>query len=276
MRKIVFLLLIAVLVFALYAKRMEIQHRIFVAAANRAGAQALDGPLRVERAFLDRSFKLHLENLSFRLKTDTEPVPLSVASIVSEEPALKAFSKEGLKLKFEGLRPTGELEKSARGTLRVRAGRDWFFETVTQIERLDLGDIDWMDPDHLKGSSGLLSGTTRFYLDMSEHMEFKLEAEVPEPGGMLQAKLFSALLPYLPNLPNKARITALAQTAELVPYKLAFLRADLVETNRLKIFLHLLIPDYNLDLNLNLEVKTDEEKPFTKIAPVLGLFRVHT
>ena len=56
-----------------------------------------------------------------------------------------------------------------------------------------------------------------------------------------------------------------------VGYQSADLRATLASADTLKVFLHLLIPDYNLDLNLNLEIHIDKDNAFPELARLMGL-----
>ena len=102
-----------------------------------------------------------------------------------------------------------------------------------------------------------------------------MELLVPEPGGSLQARFFDSVTPYLPKTKKKSKKKAetLAATHETIAYQQAELIAQLENDDQVKMLLRIMIPDYNLKLNLTLLVKVDEKNAFLKLFQLLGIIQ---
>jgi hypothetical protein len=186
------------------------------------------------------------------------------------------FSKEGLALIFTVNLGGAAEGRGVVGVLRVRGERQGFCDMKADVRSLDLGDIEWVNPENLAGSAGEMKGSFTFRVDAGGRPFCEIRLRVEEPGGKLQARFFETLKPYLPQLAVQQKVEEIAGKQALVDFREAELRLDLAESDRMKIFLHIAVPDYNLDLNLNIELRVDSENAFADVAGLVGLIRRET
>ncbi|OQA55369.1 MAG: hypothetical protein BWY42_01480 [Candidatus Omnitrophica bacterium ADurb.Bin277] len=140
---------------------------------------------------------------------------------------------------------------------------------------MTLEDFRWLDPDNLDGASGKVGGHIRFRRTGDQAPFFEMTLDAPDPGGSLQAKFFDLFLPYLPASVQRKRVEKLAGRGErLVRFKTADLKVEMPEGDRMKVLLHILVLDYNLKLQLSMEVRTDSENALLKIARWMGVVEV--
>jgi hypothetical protein len=160
------------------------------------------------------------------------------------------------------------------GTAVMTAGENWSFELEAEIRSMGLEDLEWFDPENLAGSSGLMRGTLRIKNDYTEVQQFRAELAVAEPGGNIQAHFFDLLAPHLPPFEGIRRIRDLSKGQRLVTYRKAALNMEITGPAEFKVFLHILVPEYNLNLNINFKIRTDRENAFLELAQLLGLVEV--
>ena len=86
--------------------------------------------------------------------------------------------------------------------------------------------------------------------------ELDCALRIDEPGGLVQTKVFEWLVPYLPTTEEIRRLSA---RSELIGYRRASLELHGLRDDRLKGLFRIDIPSYNLIVNLNLEIKVDDE-----------------
>lgn len=244
------------------------------AVITAGSREFLEGPVRLKRVSVDRRARIAVEELEGNLKTKKEPVPVKVNRIVSENSLLNYLFGKPVRYRFEGARPASSRYRGLEGLAVSQLGKSGVFELSASIREMDLGDITWMNPENLRGSSGRMVGSLFVRVGPEITPVFRMELTVHEPGGKLQAQFFDILVPLLPQYEAIGKLRALAGSLRLVGYSNAEVRAELAENDRLKIFFHILIPDYNLNLNVNLEVRTDEKNAFFKLAQILGLIEV--
>ena len=188
------------------------------------------------------------------------PVPWEVRSVRSEGSLFNLPFGRTYQLDFEGVRPKDSANPGIRGTLSLAWRRGWRIRLEKTIEGLDLSELVWLNPENLSGSEGLLTGEVTAERESGGEIRFRAILRVKEPGGKIPAHLFEALRPYLPQAALEGKVDTVTQAGGRVGFREAAVRAALAETDRMKTFLHLEVPEYNLVLNLNLEVKVDEKE----------------
>ncbi len=253
----------------------EMERRAFESVLNTALRDYFAGTLKVETAHIGRDFRLQLTNIRGELVTRERPVAIELRTMTSIEPLYRLIFLKPVRFTFEGLKPSGSSHPGVSGAALVTPGWKWAFTLEATIESLGLEDLVWVNPDSLAGSSGRMIGTLEVKADYTGHSEFKMELSVPEPGGSLQARFFDSVTPYLPKTKKKSKKNAeiLAATHETIGYRQAELTAQLENDDQVKMLLRILIPDYNLKLNLTLLVKVDEKNAFLKLFQLLGIIQ---
>lgn len=258
----------------LFLYRAPLQRGLAEKLLNASTREFFSDSIRLKTARLDRTGRLHIRGAKGTLKSEGGPVLLEMAALDSEPLLPRLWSSQGTVLNFSGLRPVGAQNSGIKGSSKVKAGREWSSETALEIEGLDLMDVKWLNPENLEGSAGFFKGTLTIQTDAA-HPEPQFKAVfMAEKGGTLQARFFEVLLPYLPAMPTKQRLEELATTKKLVKFKDAALRVETAAANRLKVALHISIPDYNVELNINLEIRIEEETTFMELASLMGLLKV--
>ncbi len=243
-------------------------------AANKAAYEYFEGSLRLEKAGVNKQMKLNVTNIRAELKTADGKVPFQIENLVSEDPLTHFLRNRPVTFRFTGLRTAASQYKGAEGVLTVLGGKEGYVDFRSEVKELGLEDITWLNPDNLEGSTGRMTGHMTFRSDARQDPALGMELLIQEPGGRIQAQFFDLLLPYLPQFKNVDKIKTLASQKSLVKYKNAALIVTLKESDKMKVFLHIMIPDYNISLNLNLEIRTDKKNAFMEIAQLLGLFEV--
>ena len=178
---------------------------------------------------------------------------------------------EPIRFVFAGVRPQGSPRPGISGTLEVNGGRAPGFTFTADFGQTDLTDWQWLDPQDLKGATGGTKGQLTFRQLAGKDPEFSMNLEAPQPGGNIQARFFDLFLPYLPTPMQKERVRKLSETEQLVRYDQASAEIQMTQSDRVKILLRIFIPDYNLKLTLNAEVRTDAKDAFSQIARIMGL-----
>lgn len=258
---------------ALYIKRREAERWLFEKALSTGTREFFEGPVRLKGGYIDRGLKMHLTDVQATLKSKEGPAPLELEGIHSQASLLDYFSPKGTKIDFQGLKPQGSASKGISGRAELKSEGGGHFHLEAKIEALDLSEIEWINEDNLKGSKGLLTGTITSDGKYTEEPHFQVI--LASKDGLVQAKFFSVLLPYLPALPTKDKMIQLSQAGAVLPFKDAAIRMEMKEPGKLKIFLHVLIPDYNVSLNINFEIRLEDTVSFTQLARTLGLLKVN-
>jgi len=253
----------------------ELERAAFESLLNTALRDYFAGTLKLDQASIGRDFRLRMSGLRGELVTQERPVAIELQSLSSQEPLYQLLFLKPIHFGFSGLKPAGSLNPGISGQVEALAKKNWAFALYANIDSLGLEDIIWVNPDGLAGSSGRMVGVVEVKADASGHSEFKMELAVPEPGGSLQARFFDSVTPYLPKTKKKTKNKAetLAATHETIGYREAQLTAQLAQDDQVKMLLRIMIPDYNLKLNLTLLVKVDEKNAFLKLFQLLGIIQ---
>jgi hypothetical protein len=269
----VFLILILTLIF-IYHRTLE--HRLIESILNHSTQEIFANTIKIQHVELDSKLRLFIRGLTGMLKTEDGPEAIQVDAIQSTNSLLCIFAPQGVQFKFSGARPVNASEASIDGAFVSRVGADGFSELTANIRELDLKTIQWVNPDNLAGSTGKMQGVLQLRNKANGESYFSLQLEVKQPGGNLQARFFNLILPYLPQAAVQQQIREIKSNLKLVPYSDAVLKAEQVAPDRMKVFLHIGIPVYNLALNLNIDVRLDEENAFNQLAQVAGLIKVES
>lgn len=242
--------------------------------ANRSAREFFNDSLRIEKVSLDRRFRIHLTGITGKLKTRQNPVPLEIRSLESQNPLFFLILQKSVHFIFEGLRPQGSSRPGISGNFLVMTGAASRFECSADFGKTDLADWQWLDPQNLGGATGAMKGNLTFRQVFGREPEFEMDLEAPQPGGSIQARFFDLFLPYLPVSLQKEKVQEVAASQKLVRYTQAALKVTLPQNDRIKIFLQIFVPAYNLKLTLNSLIRTDQKGAFPQIARIMGLIEV--
>ena len=119
-----------------------------------------------------------------------------------------------------------------------------------------------------------MRGSLTFRQIAGEEPFFGMDLEAPEPGGNIQARFFDLFLPYLLTSVQKEKVQKVSKSQQQVRYDWATLKASMPQSDHMKILLQIFIPDYNLKLTLNANLKADQKDAFSQIARLMGLIEV--
>ncbi len=231
------------------------------------------GETKIEKAFLDRNLKLKIENLKFILSSDSGPIPITIRNIDSKNPVYHVLKPNGLDFEFRGAHFDGSSHIGIDGQAKIREFPKWLLTIHLNVIDIGLEELVWLNADNLKGSTGKLSGIVQAGTDYKGSTNLEVVLAVKDPGGFLQGKFFGLLRPYLPTQASKEAAFQLASLNGLVRYKTAELHLNTIRSNQLKVILKMLVPDYNLNLNINMLIRLDEQNSFTDLAQLMGIVK---
>lgn len=240
---------------------------------NLSTTEYFDGSARLTRMKINSDLTFEMTGLTADYQTPEGAVPIEVENIRSIDPLHFFAQNKKVRFLFSGAKPASSIETGINGEASIDLQKNGYFELDANIEDLSLEHFIWLNPDNLKGASGKMRGFARFETDANENLRFELEVKLEE-GGTIQARFFDTLTPYLPELKEQRKVRQLIKADRLVNYREAKLTMALKDATTMKIFFHILIPDYNLNLNLNVEVLVDAENAFLQVAELLGLIRI--
>lgn len=267
---IICLAILAVLVFIF---RDSLGRKILEQAFNQSTQPFFSKSIQIRRFHFNRKGGLHFRNIEGNLQTSSGPFAWEIRELVSDDPLVKYFSKDGMTVRFEGVKPGASTSLGVTGKIRVKGGKKGFYHLESVIGGLGLEEMRWLDPENLKGATGAMKGNISIHQDVEGEPKFSAEVDIKEPGGQIAAHLFDLLLPYLPQMAPTVRQKRQAKPQETVDYQNAQLKIEMSQLDQMKIFLHLRVPDYNLNLNLNIEVRIDEKDGFFQLAQLMGLIK---
>jgi hypothetical protein len=270
MRRGVFFTLFLVTAISLFSSFLIFRHSVWARplveiALNKTGKEFFQDSLRLGHFHIDRRLGIHLKDLRGNLRTETGEVPFEIHSLDTENSLANIFQKKGLKLFFKAEEISGEA--------RYRTGKGWFFDLKLDIHELGLEEVKWINPENLSGASGRMKGRIEFRADAQNEIHLQADLGVGPPGGLLQARFFELLKPYLPEPALRVRLEEVLAGKVLVGFKDASLKMELLESDIMKIFFHIAVPDYNLNLNLNMEIRIDEKNGFRELAELAGVLK---
>lgn len=231
-------------------------------ALNRATAELFHGSLRLKRASLDRRLRLSLDELRGTLSTAHGPVPVAIWH-VETGPLWRALQGQEVVVRFAQAGVQSAAPPGASGILRVVGGRAWRWALEAEVTRLDVQDLAWISPSHVAGCAGRLTGTLRARTAADGRTTMAADMKLEEPGGVVQARLFDLLLPYVPNASEIARISAQQAVVEVRDARLTL---TMERSDQLNLLFHAAVPSYNVVVNVRMDVHVDAQRPMELLA----------
>lgn len=267
---LIFFLLILVLAICAYPPFLS---RTLAVGINSVTKPIFSETVSIDEAWFDSNLNIHIKNFQAVLQTESGPVPIAVRNIESTMPVYKIFQPDGINFDFQGARFQHSNRVGVDGKIRITGIRKWLI--VTQLNVIDIGldELVWLNSDNLKGSTGKIFGLVKAGANYSGRLDMDMALYVKDPGGTIQGKFFGLLTPYLPSQATKEIVKQLASLGGLVRYKNAELHLNLIRSNQLKVILKMLVPDYNLNLNINMLIRLDEGNSFTDLAQLTGIIK---
>ena len=243
--------------------------RLFETGLNAALKENFANSVRLSGVHVSRRGRLDIARLEAVWQTPNGPFPLELESVKSETPLSDILSRKPMVISFQHLKPLHSSYSGVRGRVTAWPFSKGRFEIEAEVEGLGLEELAGLEPVNLGGSSGSLAGKMLIRLEEGGEQDFHLELSSPEPGGRIQARFFDALKPYLPQADYKNILKRISRQ-DTVAYKHAALNLGRTDPRKINLLFKILVPDYNLDLNLNVEVRVEEENAFLQIAQIMG------
>lgn len=253
----------------LWQKRDDILSPLLESAANRSLNKSFTGTLRISGFHLDSSGQVNISKITASWKVPSGPFPFSIENIRLETPLISILSKPAV-FSFQHLRPAGSPGEGISGKITSEAILKGQFNLEADVLDLELQDMARLNPENLNGSSGKIVGKIIFRTVRKNEQPFVITLSISEPGGKIQARFFDILIPYLPGANQKA-VRSQIPSGGTVDYRHAALKIELANPEKVKILFNILVPAYNLNLNLNAEVHVEEESAFLQIAQLMDL-----
>lgn len=250
----------------------ELARRTVQDKLNQNQHDLFAGSLQLGRLSLDPKLRIHLRRIQAELQTPHGPVPLEIKEIETLNPFYDFLFKGGL-LHFEDLKPLGSSYPGVQGTIRLQNGAKGFYEVEAKVLGWGLEELRWMDPVNLEGATGSIKGQVRLRQGIKGETALTGRFYVEQPGGKIAARLFDVLLPYLPYLEKDERIQQIRARGGAVGFRDASLLMEMKESDPMKFFVHVWVPDYNLNLNVDLKVRLDVKDAFLQLADLLGALK---
>ena len=276
MKKSVSLILAAIVVAAGltygWHKRDAFAGRLLEAGLNASLKEAFAGSIRLSGVHVSRRGQLGIAKIEAAWQTPNGPFPLELESLLSETPVRDILSRKPAVITFKRLKPFHSSYGGVRGRVMVWPFSKGRCEAELEVVGLGLEELAGLEPVNLGGSSGLLAGKAVIKIGEDGGQEVHVDLASPEPGGRIQARFFDALKPYLPQASYKSVLKRISKN-DTVAYKHATLNLGRTDPRKINLLFKILVPDYNLDLNLNVEVRVEEENAYFQIAQVMGWVR---
>ncbi len=222
---------------------------------NQSNRELFNNTLRLGRVNWKEKLGLRLEGLSAGFQGPSGPVTFEIRSVESRGSVLNFFRKEGLILDFQSAHLSDSPREGFEGMARIRGGKNGFFELRAQVKKADLQDFVWINPDNLKGSEGKVQGELVLRQGAEGEVRIRGKLQVEEPGGKLPAHFFDLVTPYLPLSLVEEKVKQIRASGGRVGFRVARLEMEMADPQAMNLFLHLAVPDYNLDLHLKMDIR---------------------
>ena len=258
---------------ALVLNRNTLLRKFSESVINFCGKSAFHNSVRVGKAFLKPGPAVRLEHLQGQLRFQEAPLDLTLHSLEITPHLWPRQEPGACILRFENLRPRTASGEGFYGTFTVPYDGTWCYFLNGEIQGLDLADLTWISPETLKGASGRISGSFKMNTEPGGTTHVELDIAIPKPGGRIQSRFLDLLLPYVPQLGKRDNVRRLVAQNETVPYEDAKARILSVSPETIKVVLHISFPDYNLNLNLSVDIRLEEKNSLRGLTRALGLIR---
>lgn len=253
--------------------RNSLLERVLEGVLNPLQAEYFGGTLNFSGVRLPSDLKLRVDRLTGELKGSGKDFPFEVRDILFADPLTHFVIGKPLTLTFSSFRPLGSEHEGASGKAVLLLDSNGTVELEANVLALHLEEIEALDPESLKDATGRLSGTLLMRTGLKGTEFFDLDLRVRRPGGRIQSRFFEILLPYLPAV-DKAVLSRLSRAGTgTVDYTEADLRITHPASESINIRLHILVPEYSLNLNLNVTLRVESEEVFLELARLSGLIK---
>ncbi|MFZ5802227.1 MAG: hypothetical protein ACOY3K_03830 [Candidatus Omnitrophota bacterium] len=239
---------------------------------NQSQKELFAGTLDLHEVHLDRSFRLHIGRVTGVWQTLEGEFPIEIEDIETRDPLTNILRQEPVRIGVLAFRPQGSKSPGISAEAIVHMDPAGTFEMRADFLGLDLGEFEPLDPENLRGATGILTGQFFLKTQAEGEQEFRMDLKVQEPGGHLQARFFDLFLPYLP--PASQKVLEKVRKERTVDYRNADFSVKLGEPGTINVLLRILVPDYNLNLNLNLVIRVEDNEALGQLAQVMGLVKV--
>jgi len=223
---------------------------------NAQTQELFGGSVRFDRVHLNRRLRLRIEGIEAQWHIAADSVPLHIDRMESRGPITDIALRRPWSVRFSGAKIGHPSRPGLRGLIRVQQGPRWRLALDADVELMELSELVWINSQHLRGSTGELTGTVRMTFGAQQTPELDCALRIDEPGGLVQTKMFEWLVPYLP---ATEAIRRLAARNELIEYRRAALELHGARDGRLKGLFRIDVPSHHLIVNLNLEITVDDE-----------------
>ncbi len=254
----------------------ELFRKILEVAINHTTQNFFSGTVRLRKSELNPKLQILIQGFQANLQSKNRPIPIEIREISTQSPFTNIFKPGGLVFYFQGAHLQSSKRIGVSGSFKIHGIRKWQVDLKTNAIDIDLDEFIWLNPENLEGSTGHLDGNLTFETNSLGETDLTSDLKVALPGGNLQGKFFGLIAPYLPSPAAKMITEQLASSGGLVRYQNAELNLNLIRSNQLKVVLKILIPDYNLDLNLNLLIRLDKDHSFAELAYLMGFVKIKT
>src|SRR3989338_6999141 len=216
---------------------------------NRAAKPYFADTLRFNRAELDLMLNLHVQGAKGTFQGAEGPYPVEIDSLESGSSLANLARQQPVDFMFSGVRMNGSVFKGMAG--RVEAALNGSFRLEAQIEGVGLQDVVPFTAGNMRGAAGEMRGRIMIVSKPGSEGVLNIELSAQKPGGRIPSRFFAAFLPFLPDAQSQTELATLIRLSGVVSFDEANFKVDSAGPGRMKVFLHMRIPDYNLNLNLN-------------------------
>jgi hypothetical protein len=232
----------------------------------------LNNSFTIEGFHLNKDLSISIDYLRGKWLLEEEAFPFELYQLEILQPITDFLFAKPVTVRFEQLGAQNKKSKGVKGTVLLYNDKVGTFELRADFEEVYLQEYTLLNRDNLEHATGRVEGNVFVKGDAKQTESFQLKLEVKPPGGQVQARFFGALTPYLPVA--QKQILAKIRSSEVVDYKEMNLKAELASNEEVKMLLHMGVPEYNLNLNLNITLRVEDQEAFYQLAQVMGLIKV--
>lgn len=240
---------------------------------NQTQSNLFNGSIDVEGVQLQGDGRLSISRIQGDWQAPEGPFRIEINQIEFLDSLLTIIRHAPMSVRFGPLRPGAWETEGVHGNAVIRNDVEGAVEIHAEFLGLPLESVIPLDPEHLQGATGQLTGTCQIKTNNKGTESFQLRLNVIPPGGRLQARFFDVLIPYIPAA-QKSVIQKIS-ASQTVGYREAKIDIERTGPESVKVLLHILVPDYNLNLNLNLTLRVESQDVFLQLAELFGLIKVN-
>lgn len=230
--------------------------------------------LNLEGLEIDSYLRASVQEISGSWQSPEGPFAFTLENLRILDPVTFFLTGKPVHLTFERFAPAGSAQPGISGKAVLYNDKAGTLELEADFIGLHLEELTALNPETLQGSSGRLTGSLYVKALAEGSPELRIHLKVTPPGGRLQARFFEILVPYLPA--GQKAILDKMSASNTVEYKEADIQVSLGGPETVNLVFHILVPDYNLNLNLNVALRVESQEMFFQLANVFGLIRIES